>query len=180
MSCSNYVSNVLGRGMGMRSLSCQSQHSCQHSLLDCFTSFIHPQSGLMAASDAPRPGLVDNKEDVVTSPPGNVATPAFPDPIASPQEFLEYLRLLSIPELLTSCDLLQSHPIREAATNRYVGASVTNWLDKMDTNIVSHLYLFVCHLLILFHSRAAFAVSNGCTQTTVRLATLLYGLALTL
>jgi hypothetical protein len=97
----------------------------------------------MAASDAPDPGLVDNKEGTINSPSSNVNTPVFPDPIASPQEFLEYLRSLSIPELLTSWDLLQSRPICDAATNRYVGASVTNWSDKMDTTIVSHVYSFV-------------------------------------
>ena len=107
-----------------------------------FHFFIHSPSGLMAASDAPESGLADNKGDAVISPRANSETPVFLDPIASPQEFLEYLRSLSIPELLTSWDLLQSRPIREAATNRYVGASVTDWADKMYTNIVSHLYLF--------------------------------------
>ena len=105
-----------------------------------FQFVIHLSSGLMAASDAPESGLADTKGDTAISPPSNSETPLFPDPIASPHKFLEYLRSLSIPELLTSWDLLQSRPIREAATNRYVGASVTDWTEKMDTTIVSQLY----------------------------------------
>lgn len=72
--------------------------------------------------------------------PGNndisdTSTP-FPDPTASPKEFYDYLKSLSISDLVTPWEHLLHRPIRIPSTNRYEESIVSTWTDRMDILVV--------------------------------------------
>lgn len=84
-------------------------------------------------------GPTDDVPGPNVSPPADITadTIAFPDPIASPAEFLQHLRSLPIADLVTAWQHYLSRPIRAASTNQHVEGMVDTWLDRMDTLTVS-------------------------------------------
>ena len=90
-----------------------------------------------ATKQAPKPTGDDTVIDVPENA-GNSGLTSFPDPFASPKEFLEYLRSLSIPDLVASWEHLQRCPVCLASTNRYVRTAVTDWSDRIDRLVISH------------------------------------------
>ena len=69
----------------------------------------------------------------------------FPDPDASPIEFLVYLKSLSINDLASSWEHLNLHPGRTPPLNLYDEASAESWTDRMDIFLVSttHCLLYI-------------------------------------
>lgn len=82
-----------------------------------------------------------NHTDVHITPPARSTSPdgssVFPDPIASPNEFMAYLVSLANPDLVKTWEHLQKRPLRVPGTNRLVDGVVTTWSDKMDSMVVS-------------------------------------------
>jgi hypothetical protein len=77
-------------------------------------------------------------------PPGDSFghTADFPDPLASPSDFLDHLRSLPIADLPTAWQHFLARPIRVKATNKYVEVTVNAWSDRMDSLMVRRLNYF--------------------------------------
>jgi hypothetical protein len=61
----------------------------------------------------------------------------FPNPDASPGEFMVFLRSLSDRDLASAWEHLNRRPGRSPNSNLYDEECVQDWTDKMDTYIVS-------------------------------------------
>jgi hypothetical protein len=74
-------------------------------------------------------------------PPGDSlgTTANFPDPFASPAEFLSHLRSLPIADLSSAWQHYLARPVRVEATNKYLEVAVNAWSDRMDSLMVRTL-----------------------------------------
>lgn len=102
-------------------------------------------------------------------PPGDSIgnTADFPDPFASPSDFLNHLRSLPIADLSTAWKHFLARPIRVKATNKYVEVTVNTWSDRMDSlmvralNYIEYIVSANCYL-----PRAVLVVPSASIQTT--------------
>lgn len=65
---------------------------------------------------------------------------SFPNPEGSPGEFSSFLRSLSDPDLPLAWDHLNSRPGRSPTSNLFDEQSAQDWMDRMDTFIVSSTF----------------------------------------
>ncbi len=70
----------------------------------------------------------------------------FPDPDTSPEEFLAFLKALTIKDLALSWEHLKRRPGRVSPSNLFDEECVDSWTDKIDIYMVSTRFFIILYL----------------------------------
>jgi hypothetical protein len=110
----------------------------------------------------------DGMPGATPPPPGDSFgnTTDFPDPFASPSNFLDHLRSLPIANLSTVWQHFLARSIRVKANNKYVKVTVSAWLDRMDSLMVRLNYIKYILSANCYLPRAVLVVPSASIQTT--------------